>query len=877
MQILNQRLKTDSATSAALAPNAVRSAYVIGFVECVSNIAFSAVADRMARRGIDVTTDDVESLWEAADAIRQKLEADASLGEIAKRVHRASDVYAKAAAELTDRLERELAVGRLHRVSHVKVLGDMHMRGAVALLYSDGSPLSVYKPRPMAVDIVFSRLLDHVRESVPESVPMHPDTRDLGEYGFQDFVAYSSPPDGAERSDFFRRFGGLAAIAYALSMSDLHRENVICAGSSPAVVDAECLFNYDPRLELYPDSGRLIRPPATVLTPMLLPNWIKQFDSAEAFDISALGSYKHPERSAPERILTFENGVPRYTYKRPEAAVAYGNLPQSEDETFPAAGYEVDLLEGFDQLAEVLAQHKTKAAIHRIIESVDGIRSRFISTDTSVYATRLQGTSRFSVTENLRQSRLGAWVNECEAEALNAGVIPLFERNFRAATIISDTGADHQTSSTPQRQLAVRLGSLNAQEFAAQRKLVERALDLGSANPGNTKKMDGRTAGDSVGPQIARIVDLLERNAQSYGDTLWWPTSLEHDPERWQLDVTGAALYDGQAGIVFALGVAALESRRAESLYLRCRDNLAQVVGESVSRHRSEGFPVTLGLSDGPLGPLVALASVASLHADHETLQWVSQMGSHLELNSQFPDDWEYMSGLAGTAVGLQRLGDLTQYSGFRALEDAALDSLSSQITRAAPSGNLRAGLAHGLSGVALAFASASSLTDAERDEAARTCIEAEDALLLELASEQEHSHSTRRVFSSSWCWGSAGQLLVRLKSGGSGGNLTKLRTRTNHHDPDFASVCHGSLGTVMVQGTAEYESMFGVEDARQTAAMIDTHLASNFAPRRGAPAYTFDPGLFTGLSGLLVYLASRRDGAHFDVTTLSYGQRVAN
>jgi len=131
--------------------------------------------------------------------------------------------------------------------------GDSHNSGrsVLRLSFSEGCRL-VYKPRPMAVDEHFQRLLALVNELgfVPRFRLLK--CLDRGNYGWSEFVSPEPCRTPDEVTRFYRCQGGNLALLYALEACDFHCENVIAAGEHPVLVDLEALFH--PRLLMFSGS-----------------------------------------------------------------------------------------------------------------------------------------------------------------------------------------------------------------------------------------------------------------------------------------------------------------------------------------------------------------------------------------------------------------------------------------------------------------------------------------------------------------------------------------------------------------------------------------------------------------------------------------------
>ena len=833
---------------------------ISSFVTSVASMAEPNALSTLDGLGpLDVLDAGPERLWDRASDAGGRLAAPA----MTARVSALADVHARAAIDLHGALRRD---GR--PVSHVSILGDMHPRGGVALLFDEGMPGRVFKPRSLAIDVLWSRITAITRELCEGATPDAAESQDRGEHGFQEFVAYRSPETDEGRSAFFRRFGGLVALSYALSIGDLHRENVKCRGGSPVIVDAECLFALDPRAARETLGGRTTRPARSVLDSLLLPNWVKQFGAADAYDPSALGGAWDPQRMARGRELV-RDAEGRLEFRMSETVVPQWvpAMPVAVEGQFPAQGYEHEIESGFAEMGELLGSPTVRASISAEVAAAEGVRSRFLRRSTVDYSTRLRWAQPVSE-EGTGAEPLDRWLGEQERDALERGTIPMFEQSFDRPALIGGTSPDFALPSSLRDRALASLAELEVDDFRGQVPLLRRSLDLGADDPAApVRRRSGVPADDVLEELIGRIVG----GAVFGGRTVWWPTSHELDPGRWRLQATTPALYGGLSGITLALGIAAREHRGAEQPFLRCRDALRALVLDAADA-ADEGRALPGGaFTAAPLGALLVFASLAELDDSAADRRWVGSTAARIAPGLAPEEGGDVISGSAGAALALQRLLGVTGEKALRSREAEFIETLTDELTDAGTGGRLRGGLAHGLSGAALALGSSPSLSPDERAQAAATCFGREDALVRAAAIAREEGREDPRsvqLLSASWCWGATGQLRARLALGQAGSTERRDLLRFDASD---TTLCHGGIGVWALQSSPEYRAAFGDRDAPATAAAIDHRLSRDLSPRSSMPAYATDPGLFTGDAGTLLYACARRESAAFDPLTLAY------
>ena len=859
-----------------------RQAFFGSFVRFVGFIAQQAASKLVPRVDVFECQTGDEGLWSQFVQFAD-VEPDAELVEMSVRVRRLSGVYGRSFKALVERFKLELSVNsefsaRYADVSNVRLLGDMHWRGAVALIECASGERIVYKPRSMGTDALFSSLLETLGRRSKGLVPLHPRTLDRGDYGWQDFVEYRSPAAGGERESWFERMGSLVAIAHAFTLTDLHFENIKCAGSSPMVIDSECLFHYGPLHDIRSDGFEAAGAIRSVLWTGLLPNWTKRYVDVEAVDMSALGSYAAPGRTGRQRqIVIDDHGLTSYRHVEVDPAQSPECLPESLDGLSPVSGYEEAILRGFDLAAAALSDQETKSALIAVLHAHQNVRVRVIAAPTFDYLMRLQSPDAIGQPDSsANPESTVAWLKEREAQALDAGCIPVFERIFSTAQIFSDF--DHISGVAVPLDLVCRaLESLSPGSFHNQRMLVARSLTSVSVDPGRSQGLKPIAHDINSYRPLELLEDLqasLERNACWEAGRVWWPTGQKLDPGRWRLDVTNLGIYDGLAGVVFALGIARSKSPRIASFRERSIASLRAAVERSIETARSEGAGVqSLDLTNGPLGALLVLGCLAELDGDDETRRWVAGSARAFSLPAN-AGRWDYIDGSSGTALGMGRLYELTGDAAYLENESTALDSLASSISAALELGELQAGFAHGLSGAAAAFAFGARHADHRvRLSAAQTCLDAEKLMVDVYRRDPSISRDAARVLASSWCWGSTGQVQAQLIAGSDPSIAVPVPDRDSLEAASL-NLCHGLLGAALVQSGTEYVAHFGTAAMRSSDQAIDSVLRSGRQPIPGPP-HIYQPGLFTGISGLMLYLAAKRDAAEFELPTFTYRPTV--
>lgn len=845
----------------------IHDAYIAQFVASASGIAEPVVTSAMIEAGLDWR--DPHTAWDVARDPEFSSSVSQAQPTIKERIERLADVFISAARDLSSRLG-DSVIPTFGILTHVRLLGDVHIRGAVALLYFDDAPKLIYKPRSLAVDILFAEVLEYLKSKVETvAIPRHPWSLDRGDFGFQEFVQYSSASHGEERIKFYEQFGVLIGLAYALNFSDLHCENVLATADGPVVLDAECILNFGPNMELNSSSvsDLLFNTHPSVFDSELLPDWRETFQTAGPKDVSALGNYNHSDRLPTVRSVEIDAGSPRYVYRTTTELCSFPNQPAEEAGIFPAAHYREDIVRGFETIYDVLCRPEVQAQIILLTNNATGARTRLVLADTAKYEVHLQSARPLTDVPNANLTPLQMFLWRGEQESLKYGVVPLYERLLCDGSLILENGDSFETSETLVESLSARLAGLTASDKEAQKIALNHSLDLGFYNPSNgLPPALALPHIDNLASRIDTLVSWTTECILGEESHPWVISSDELKPNFFTLRAAPPGLYSGVAGISFALGIAGLEHEGARSANERIqtsfRDSMTSY-GSLLSESSSNANTSLTGI--GYLGPLLGIASLAKLSGDIETTQWVSEFGRRLtDYYSPSSTTADFIDGLSGTTIGFFRLYELTREKAFLALADRSVARLVDFLPNLISTNSANVGLAHGLSGISLAFQAASVRgRGSVYTETAQLCLNLEDELI---TSQQ----ADKRGASWSWCWGATGQLTARLGSNYQSNRLEELRSSVLGSSSSLRGICHGSVGVALLLRSADYISSFGIDDAKHMDSAVQQMLGE-LTSRAAAPSFAPDPGLYTGSAGLLVYLASLRDSASFSLHDLRY------
>lgn len=718
---------------------------------------------------------------------------------------------------------------------------DAHDGGRVVMLVGfAGGGCLVYKPRSLALDIGFERLVDWLRQQDPALGLRVPRALDRGDYGWCSFIAHGMAADEAAAALFYRHAGQLLALAYALDGGDLHHENLIANGSALVPIDLETVLQ--PRLtgntDGEPSLANHIRLALlqinSVLQTGMVPTWVRA-GGRHHVDIGGLG----------------DPGIP-------------GTYPKSRATTGAVepvlARHAADIAQGFADLYRQIVQHRAAIlAPDGPLGAMAGCPVRYLFRDTRIYIQILRrslagdsavdgadfdiGLERLARALCLSTSEpVHVPLVDAEKAALRAGDVP----RFRMATDATDV-ADQDGLVVPAMldQSALdrarrRIAALSPDDLARQLRFLGMALQsriAGADGPaGDAAPPPVAAAAPARAAMLAGAIDAARCVAEP-GFEAWIDLRRDRPGEPLAVSLGDPSFGYGLAGIaVFRaacarLAVAPAEDARLDSL-------LAGLWHATEDRSRRDFYravAVPLGIATGLGGLAYAAAAIARITGRADAQAQALALGLRLTPDAIMQEsEPDLHAGLAGGAVALAALyrfaPRLDRGERLTAVVERLVALASEPVLAAMPAG----GVLGGAAGVALA---AMRLEELVADPRLRVL--AARALRLAKA----------RPGQAGWGSGAAGILLVRAFGAGRG--LCDVPEADAGGVPALHTLADGLAGTA---------DAFAEAGRRLAAEPIQRRGAADFARLLGTPAYrcfalpvpgAMPAGLFHGAAGI--------------------------
>jgi type 2 lantibiotic biosynthesis protein LanM len=221
--------------------------------------------------------------------------------------------------------------------------------------FADGRTV-IYKPRDLAIHLAFARIADWLGERVPAGELRIPAAVARPGYGWLEFVVSRPLPQLAAATEFYRREGVLLAALYATHACDMHSENIIANGATPALIDVETVFH-----------------PVLPIPRTTAPDPAAEVLAASVQCVGLLPCVTVEEDGAHDR-----SGM---------AGMAGGqarNVPRFDGDVIEADGHEAAILEGFRLAYNAIAADRT--AFTQLLSSYGDLEVRTVIRPTSGYA-----------------------------------------------------------------------------------------------------------------------------------------------------------------------------------------------------------------------------------------------------------------------------------------------------------------------------------------------------------------------------------------------------------------------------------------------------------------------------------------------------------
>ncbi|MGQ8813596.1 type 2 lanthipeptide synthetase LanM family protein [Bacillus sp. NA_165.1] len=796
---------------------------------------------------------------------------------------------------------------KLEKLQEIDFLGDSHNGGASVLRLKFSNETSImYKPRDLAIDNAFARLMDWFNHKEICNKFKIAKTLNKKGYGWQEFITNKECSQQEDIERFFERQGQYTAILYAINATDMHMENIITQGEHPFFVDLESLLHNQPFTYIEEKSHYS----ALEKTSLILNDSVLKTSMLPTLDPSSL---YHSDLSGlagdiVQVMNTYEvlhKNTDMMKIKRTKINVEKSShLPCYQQQPITPENYNYNIKKGFFECYRLIMQHQEEF-IAVLYELFEGCIVRTIIRPTITYFTLLEASSHPKYLKNgldkirlfdmmwmiLKQDASREKSVKYECYDLSRGDVPLFR------TVVGQKGLIHSKDHIPiqgayaQDILTLtknKVQKMNEEDLELQWEFIERTIQTKYLLE-KTHTMESITESvqlEEVKTELAelknkdkylqeaiRIGDYIKSIAirGDDGHTVSWISMGMDVNEKLVYKGTDLGLYNGVTGIAYFFLYLGKETGDKE--YIQLADQCINTAWEMIQKNVDRNISSFTGY--GSL--LYVLLHRAKLFGETVVNDQIIELLEILEEMIDTDDQLDMISGCAGTLIVCldiyqlfhsSKALDIAQKCGEHLLRKSqSMQNGTAWVTSSIHKTPL-SGIAHGNAGICLSLARLYETTGDQRYlDACMAGIEYENSLYCPKENNWKdlrftEGHTPDNHFVMYWCNGAPGLGIARIgmarhiKSEIINNDISKSleKTMKDGFTEVSYSLCHGDMGNLeLILLGADY---FDSSQLNTFASQMMDHILKEVEKsgnhwKCGIPGRQQIPGLMLGLSGI--------------------------
>lgn len=711
-------------------------------------------------------------------------------------------------------------------------LGDPHGRGETVCQVKVGASTLVYKPRASREALFFNQLLGQLRERTgADCFAIHaPRILSRERHSWIEKVENTPCASAADVALFYKKMGAQIAVIHALNGIDFHYENIIACGSSPVMIDLECLFTVstsDLLLELPVDcalSNTFKRVQQSVCSSGFVP-----FSQNSNNDQSGLT--RQELFISTRHSLVLENGFYHLRKVEFEHLLVQKHLPLLQGERKGHETYKAELVHGFEYAYGELMTHR-HTIMQMLEQSAGELSTRVLFKNSQRYADFI-GLSRHprfmknmldrelllaTQWKDLKEPYREKGIPRYEIADLQRSSIPCFTMSLNSNALMSAQGEtiDMTQVQPPIKSCLQKIANLSAADRALQLTLLEMCLypepNGQPSTPATPKKAPQADRLDAILNISSRLEALAIKGTAT--EVSWLAFHTHPTTRRKYPSPMDHGLYSGIAGIgLFYLSLFKVSGKpHVLSLLDQVLDSLEQHFGFFKA-------DLTVSAYHGLGAYLYLLINRRQITGDPKHDEKIAGLLTQLIEISPEHYDFDFLGGCCGAVTLLANIHGLSAQAdvlpAIRRMVDYIKDQIligEGQLLRRDDRSVILTGLSHGLSGVIHALCKAYDVTgDRALVPLAIKVLEGENRLSregfwLDLRNLGPVDHATK------WCHGDGGILIARqqlMKSMEDALDETTRQTVLDdiqrcennlwqHGLGDGYNLCHGDFGNLI-------------------------------------------------------------------------------
>ncbi|MHC8323887.1 type 2 lanthipeptide synthetase LanM [Pseudomonas sp. GB2N2] len=793
-------------------------------------------------------------------------------------------------------------------------LGDAHANGETVCCVRVGSQELVFKPRSNREALFYNALLEQLRTHTANHcfTVYAPLMVSSDSHCWIEKIENVPCESESELLLFFQRLGAQVAVIHALNGIDFHYENIIACGSSPVMIDLECLFTsamVDVRIDL-PHGRALFKiiklNSRSVFATGFVPNSADSDD-----DRSGLS----PQRQfvANTQKLVREQGFYRLKPHTIDERPLMQHRPIFEGESYSVEDHKDAFFQGFEQGYDEIMNHRV-VVLELLEKHADVLKTRVLVKNTRRYSDfiGMMTHPRFTQCQTQHElllatlwSDLGDTLDEYEIPSheinqLKSANFPCFTQPLLSSHLLNALGQPVALLpiERPIDSCRRKLETLSPKDKAFQIHILQACLFPSASECLPLDRSHHLEAAPELGRAqyldgAMRIAEVIEKNRidGEEGDVGWTFMDTHPRTKRHFITYMGNSLYNGKGGLaLFYLSLFRVSGAT------RHRDEAERILFE-ISRSQ-EHFPNKLAVSAyfGLTSYLYVLVNYELMTGRQTYQATVEELLLKLAHFPREGDEFDFIQGWCGALTVLVNLYQLGKRETLLPLIEKFSKAIQSALTLDDGTLRLKAtgqplwtGFSHGISGVLQAIGKAWEVT--------------KDPLLAELIAQwlrAENRHSTdgfwldlrenaQSEYLTKWCHGDGGILLSRRWLTHTMKEALDVETRAvlvqdaercERHLWEQGlgsgfSLCHGDFGNLMCLLTLyrDRRDEQGVAKVKRALSQV----AHNFFKENFLDEHTIpDLGLMLGITGVGQALLHAVDSGLPDVLSLEFAKPKA-
>ncbi|MBV6824187.1 type 2 lanthipeptide synthetase LanM [Pseudomonas sp. PD9R] len=710
---------------------------------------------------------------------------------------------------------------------------------------------------------------------------------------------------------FFQRLGAQVAVIHALNGIDFHYENIIACGSSPVMIDLECLFTpvmVDLRVNL-PHSRALFKT-IKLNSQSVFSSGFVPYSPDSDNDYSGLSRQK--QFVGRKKQLVREQGFYRLKQVEVDNRPIIRHLPIFEGETRSVADYKDAFLLGFERGYDEMVNCRN-AVLELLTQHAGALKSRVLIKNTQRYADFIAMMLHPRFTQcRVQQELLMATLWSELSETLNDYEIPRHEiidlekANFPCFTLplLSNhlLNAHGQTVASlaierPFDSCHRKLDSLSLIDKAFQIHILQMCLfpvaneDLPLNRAHQLKAVPHLSRAHYLQGAI-RIAEVIEkwRIEGDEGDVGWTFMDTHPRTRRNFISPMGSGLYSGMGGLaIFYLSLFRVSGAA------HYRDEAEKILCAMVKSHGHFANELTVGAYFGLTSYLYVLVNYQLMTGRKTYQTTVDELLHKLEVFPREGDEFDFIHGWCGTVTVLVNLYQIEKRETLRHLIEKFSLAIQSAFTLENGTLLLKAtgkplwtGFSHGISGALLAMGKVWEVTrDPLLAKLIAQWLQAENRLTVN-GFWVDLRETAKSISTIKWCHGDAGILIARdwlvQVMGEAFDDDTKAALardieRCERHLWDQGlgsgySLCHGDFGNLLclLKFYRETRNEEGIARVKQALSQVAHNFFNeDFLDERNVP----DLGLMLGISGVGLALLNTVDDSLPDVLSMEFARPI--